>query len=184
MDSLIAAAAQALAAGDPLGALKRVSLAQRRAGSGASRHRDGAARRSGSGQGSAAKGGARLWPKRGGGPREVHRCRGRDCTRLSRLELARQGARYGAGGARAAWRPEQRRARAASRSSAPALDWTSRRGRTRAGEVRCGALAAGVEGRPRACGRGSCDAAPADEDCARRACRGRARRAAMRASRR
>ena len=136
--------------------------AQRRAGAGASRHRDGPARRSRSGEGSAAKGGARLWPERGGGPREVHRCRGRDCTRLARLELARQGARYGAGGARAARRPDERRARAASRGSASSADRAPRRGRARAGEVRCRALAAGFAGRPRARGRGDRDAAPAD----------------------
>ena len=46
MDSLISAAARALAAGDPLGALKRVALRDDAAGAGAARHRHGAARRS------------------------------------------------------------------------------------------------------------------------------------------
>jgi len=45
MDFLITAAALALAAGDPFGALKWVAL-RRRACTRASRHRDGAARRS------------------------------------------------------------------------------------------------------------------------------------------
>jgi hypothetical protein len=42
MDSLITAAARALAAGDLLGALKRIALRDNTPGAGAPRHRDGA----------------------------------------------------------------------------------------------------------------------------------------------
>ena len=80
MDSLINAAAHALAAGDPLGALKRVALrndAPALALRGIAMAQLGDLVRA---KALLRKGGARLWPERGGGPREVHRCRGRDCT--------------------------------------------------------------------------------------------------------
>jgi len=75
MDSLIAAAARALAAGDPLGALKRVALPRRRACARAARHRDGAARRSRSSEGAPAtccaclRSEKRRWPARGASSR-------------------------------------------------------------------------------------------------------------------
>ena len=84
MDSLITAAARALAAGDPLGALKRVSL------------RDDAPALALRGIAMAQLGDfvraktllqksrPRLRSARGGGPRAVRRCRGRDCARVSR----------------------------------------------------------------------------------------------------
>ena len=93
MDSLITAAARALAAGDPLGALKRVALRDDAASARAARHRDGAARRPRARQGSAAECGARLRPEGGGGPRTVRRRRSRDRARLARSQLARANAR-------------------------------------------------------------------------------------------
>ena len=100
MDSLITAAARALAAGDPLGALKRVAL------------RDDAPALALRGIAMAQLGdlvrakallrqrGARLRSERGRGPRAVRRRRGRDRARLARPGLACEGARRGAGDAR------------------------------------------------------------------------------------
>ena len=121
--------------------------------------------------------GARLRSERGGGPREVRRRRGRDRARLARPRLAGEGARRGAGDARSAWRPGERRACALSRGPAPAADRAPRRGRAQARRARPRALPARVEGRPRAGGRGDRDAAPPDEGGARCARPGRARRA-------
>ena len=105
MDSLITAAARALAAGDPLGALNRVALrddapALALRGIAMAQLGDFVAR-----EGAAAARGARLRPARGGGPRALRRRRGRDRARLARSRLADQGARCGAGDARAARRP-------------------------------------------------------------------------------
>src|ERR1700738_4738830 len=93
MDSLITAAARALAAGDPLGALKRVAL---RGDAPALALRGIAmARLRGfvSAHGPVAQCRARLRSERGPGPREVRRRRGRDRPRLARPYLAREGAR-------------------------------------------------------------------------------------------
>ena len=88
MDSLITAAAHALAAGDPLGALKRVALrddapalalrgiAMAQLGDLARAKASAAARR------------ARLRPEGGGGARAVRRRRGRDRAGLARSGLA------------------------------------------------------------------------------------------------
>ena len=182
MDSLITAAARALAAGDPLGALKRVAL------------RDDAPALALRGIAMAQLGdlvrakallqecGARVRSERGGGPRAVCRRRGRDRARLARPWLACEGARRSAGDARSARRPRQRRACAQSRGPAPAPDRPPRRGRARARRARPHAAPARVEGRPRAGGRGDRDPAPADEGGARCARSGRARRARRPAS--
>ena len=184
MDSLITAAARALAAGDPLGALKRVAL------------RDDAPALALRGIAMAQLGdlvrakallrqcGARLRSERGRGPREVRRRRGRDRARLARPGLACEGARRGAGDARRARRPGERRACAVSRGPAPPPDRAPRRGRAHARRARPRALPARVEDRPRAGGRGDRDAAPPDEGGARGARSGRARRAPRTASRR
>ena len=177
MDSLITAAARALAAGDPLGALKRVAL------------RDDAPALALRGIAMAQLGdlvrakallrqcGACLRSERGRGPREVRRRRGRDRARLARPGLACEGARRGAGDARRARRPGERRACAVSRGPAPPPDRAHRRGRAYARRARPRALPSRVEDRPRAGGRGDRDAAPPDEGGARCARSGRARRA-------
>ena len=136
MDSLITAAARALAAGDPLGALKRVALRDDRACPRAARYRDGAARRSRPSQGSPAKCRACLQCERGRGPREVRGRRGRDRARLARPGLAGEVARGGARDARSARRPRQRGARTVPRDSAPPPHRAPRRGRTCAGRSR------------------------------------------------
>ena len=162
MDSLITAAAHALAAGDPLGALKRVAL------------RNDAPALALRGIAMAQLGDlvrAKALLRRAArafGPKEaVARARcivaEAEIALVSRdLDLARESARCGAGGARAARRPGERGARAASRGPAASADRASRRGRARADEVRCRALAAGIAGRPRTGGRGGRDAALAD----------------------
>ncbi len=124
--------------------------------------------------------GARLRSERGRGPREVCRRRGRDRARLARPGLACEGARRGAGDARSARRPGERRACAVSRGPAPAPDRAPRRGRAHARRARPRALPARVEGRPRAGRCGDRDATPADEGGARCARPGRARRARRR----
>ena len=73
--------------------------------------------------------GARLRSEGGRRAREVRRRRGRDRARLARSGLACEGARRGAGDARRARRPGERRACAVSRGPAPAPDRTHRRGR-------------------------------------------------------
>ena len=100
MDSLITAAARALAAGDPLGALKRVAL------------RDDAPALALRGIAMAQLGdlarakallrqrGARVRSAGGRGARAVRRRRGRDRARLARPGLAGESARRGAGDAR------------------------------------------------------------------------------------
>jgi hypothetical protein len=70
MDSLIAASARALAAGDALGALKRVACATTRRRWPA-RHRDGAAGRASAGARAAAARGPRLRRARGAGARAL-----------------------------------------------------------------------------------------------------------------
>ena len=130
MDSLITAAARALAAGDPSAALKRVAL------------RDDAPALALRGIAMAQLGdlvrakallrrAARAFgPKRGRGPREVRRRRGRDraSPRATwagrRRRSTRRGRRWKAHGDRA-----QRRARAVSGGPAPPPDRAHRRGR-------------------------------------------------------
>src|SRR5258708_10250693 len=85
MDSLITAAARALAAGDPLGALKRVALRDDAPALALRGIAHGAARRSRSSEGSPATCCACLRPERGRGPREVHRIVAEaDVARVSR----------------------------------------------------------------------------------------------------
>src|SRR5262245_7404167 len=130
MDSLITAAARALAAGDPLGALQRVAL------------RDDAPALALRGiamaqLGDLVRAKALLRrPARGRGPREVRRRRGRDRARLARPRLAGEGARGGTGDARRARRPGKRRARAAPRGPPPPPDRAPRRGRAYARRAR------------------------------------------------
>ena len=88
MDSLITAAARALAAGDPLGALKRVALRDDAAGAGAARHRHGAARRSRARASRCCARGARLRPDEKRRARPLRRRRGRDRAGLARPRLA------------------------------------------------------------------------------------------------
>ena len=136
MDSLITAAARALAAGDPLGALKRVALrddAPALALRGIAMAQLGDLVRA---KALLRKRGARLRSERGGGPRAVRRRRGRDRAGLARPGLACEGARRRAGDARSAWRPRQRRACAQSRGPAPAPDRPPRRGRAHARRAR------------------------------------------------
>ena len=178
MDSLITAAARALAAGDPLGALKRVAL------------RDDppalALRGIAMAQlGDFARAKALLRrAARAFGPQEPvarARCvarRGRDRTRLARPGLAREGARRGAGDARQARRPGKRHVRAVSRGPAPAPDRAHRRGRAHARRARPRALPSRVENRPRAGGCGDRAAAPPREGGTGGARSGRARGAA------
>src|SRR4029450_9375100 len=99
MDSLITAAARALAAGDPLGALKRGAL------------RDDA-------PAAALRGIARaqLGELRGARGR---RRRGGDRPGLARPGRAREDTRRGTGDARSARRPAERRARTPPRGPAP-----------------------------------------------------------------
>src|SRR5205809_2651491 len=118
MDSLITAAARALAAGDPLGALNRVALrddAPALALRGIAMAQLGDLVRAKALLRNAARA---FGPKEGRGPREVRRCRGRDRARLARPGLACEGARRGAGDARRARRPGERRACAVSRGPA------------------------------------------------------------------
>ena len=177
MDSLITAAARALAAGDPLGALKRVALrddAPALALRGIAMAQLGDLVRAKALLRSAARA---FGPKEAVARAQVRRRRGRDRARLARPGLAREGARRRAGDARSARRPGERRACALSRGPAPAPDRAPRRGRACARRARPRALPARVEGRPRAGRCGDRDAAPADEGGARRARPGRARRA-------
>ena len=177
MDSLITAAARALAAGDPLGALNRVALrddAPALALRGIAMAQLGDLARA---KAAPAERGARLRSERSRGACEVRRRRGRDRARLARPRLARKGARRGAGDARSARRPRECRACAVSRGPAPSPDRAPRRGRAQARRARPRAVPAGVEDRPRAGGGGHRDAAPADENGARGARSGRARRA-------
>ena len=174
MDSLITAAARALAAGDPLGALKRVAL------------RDDAPALAlrGSRWRSSAISRAR---RRCCGGRRARSARREAVARarcivaeaeialvVARPGLAGEGARRGAGDARSARRPRQRRARAVSRGAAPPPDRAPRRGRAGARRARPRAASGRVADRSRAGGGGDRDAAPADEGGA---CRARPRRA-------
>ncbi len=177
MDSLITAAARALAAGDPLGALNRVAL------------RDDAPALALRGIAMAQLGDlvrAKALLRRAArafGPREaVARAR---CV-VAEAEIALVSRDLG-------WPPKaldaaratleahgdrvECRACALSRGPAPAPDRPPRRGRARARRARPRTVPAGVAGRPRAGRRGHRDAAPADEGGARRARARRARRA-------
>ena len=136
MDSLITAAARALAAGDPLGALKRVALrddAPALALRGIAMAQLGDLVRAKALLRSAA---------RAFGPKEaVARARcvvaEAEIALVSRdLALACEGARRGAGDARSARRPVERRACAPSRGPAPAADRPPRRGRAHARRAR------------------------------------------------
>src|SRR5215468_11164783 len=160
MDSLISAAARALAAGDPLGALNRVAL------------RDDAPALALRGiamaqLGDLARARALVRAEGGGGPRAVRRRRGRDRARLARPGLAGAGPRRGPGDARGARRPGERRPRAVSRGPAPPPDRAPRPGRAKARRARPHPLPARVEDRPRAGGGGHRDAPPPDEGGAR-----------------
>ena len=121
MDSLITAAAHALAAGDPLGALKRIALrddAPALALRGIAMAQLGDLARAKALLSRAIR---RLRSERSSRPRALRRRRGGDCARLARFGLAREGARGGADNARGTRRPDQRRARAVSRGAAPPL---------------------------------------------------------------
>ena len=118
MDSLINAAARALATGDPIGALKRVAL------------RDDAPALAPRGIAMAQlcdlpramallQAAARIWSERGGGPRAVNRGRGRDRACLARFGLACEHACRGAGDSGRARRPRQRGACAAFAGARP-----------------------------------------------------------------
>ena len=131
MDSLITAAARALAAGDPLGALKRVALrddAPALALRGIAMAQLGDFVRAKALLRSAARA---FGPKEAVARAQVRRRRGRDRARLARPRLAREGARRSAGDARSARRPGERRACALSRGPAPPADRAPRRGRAR-----------------------------------------------------
>jgi len=127
MDSLITAAARALAAGDPVGALKRVAL------------RDDAAALALRGIAMAQLGdlvranallrsAARAFGPREAVARAMRRRRGRDRAGLARSRLANEGARCGTGDARGAWRPSQGSAYADARGPAAVADRPARRG--------------------------------------------------------
>jgi hypothetical protein len=122
MDSLITAAARALAAGDPLGALKRVALrddAPALALRGIAMAQLGDLGRA---KASAAQRCARAFGvRKRGGPRKMRRRRGRDRARITRLGLAWKALDAARVDARSAWRSGERRARAISRGSAPSL---------------------------------------------------------------
>ena len=143
MDSLITAAARALAAGDPLGALKRVALrddAPALALRGIAMAQLGDLERA---QGAAASGAAR-----GFGPREAV-ARARCVVAEAEIALVSRDLGWPAkalDAARAtlerAWRPRQRRPRALSRSAPPAADRPARRGRAIARGARSRAAAA------------------------------------------
>ena len=101
MDSLITAAARALAAGDPLGALNRVALRDdppALALRGIAMAQLGDLARAKALLRRAARA---FGAEGGGGARPLRRRRGRDRAGLARPRLARQGARRGAGDARA-----------------------------------------------------------------------------------
>ena len=167
MDSLITAAARALAAGDPLGALKRVAL------------RDDAAALALRGIAMAQLGdlvrakallrrAARAFgSERGRGPREVRRRRGGDRAGVARPGLEGEGARRSAGDTRSAWRPGECRACAVSRGPAPPPDRAPRRGRACARQARPRAVLSRVEDRSRVGRRRDRDSAPPDEGRAR-----------------
>ena len=148
MDSLITAAARALAAGDPLGALNRVALrddAPALALRGIAMAQLGDLVRAKALLRSAA---------RAFGPKEaVARAR---CV-VAEAEIAlvsrdlgwpAEGARRGAGDARSARRPRERRACAQSRDPAPAPDRAPRRGRAHARRARSRAASRPRRGPP------------------------------------
>ena len=180
MDSLITAAARALAAGDPLGALNRVALrddAPALALRGIAMAQLGDLVRAKALLRSAA---------RAFGPKEAV-ARARCVVAEAEIALVSRDLGWPAkalDAARAtleaARRPGERRACAVSRGPAPAPDRAPRRGRACARRARPRALPARVEGRPRAGRCGDRDATPPDEDGARGARSGRARRAPRR----
>ena len=120
VDSLITAAARALAAGDPLGALNRVALRtmRRRWRCAASPWRNWAIREC---KNPGEAGSARLRRQGAGGARPLRRRRSRDRAGLARARLASPGARRGPGDARAGGRPAERRPCASPRSPPPVL---------------------------------------------------------------
>ena len=180
MDSLITAAARALAAGDPLGALNRVALrddAPALALRGIAMAQLGDLVRAKALLRSAA---------RAFGPKEAV-ARARCVVAEAEIALVSRDLGWPAkalDAARAtleaARRPGERRACAVSRGPAPPPDRAPRRGRARARRARPRALPARVEGRPRAGRCGDRDATPPDEGGARCARSGRARRAPRR----
>ena len=167
MDSLITAAAHALATGDPLGALKRVALrddAPALALRGIAMAQLGDLVRAKALLRSAA---------RAFGPKEAV-ARARCVVAEAEIALVSRDLGWPAKALdtaratlEAARRPGQRRACAAPRGPAPPPDRAPRRGRAYARRARRRALPAGVAGRPRTGGRGHCDAAPADQGGAR-----------------
>ena len=89
MDSLITAAARALASGDPLGALNLIALrddAPALALRGIAMAQLGDLARA---KTAAAARGARLWPERSGRPRALRRRRGRDRACLAASSIGR-----------------------------------------------------------------------------------------------
>src|SRR5689334_15919401 len=152
MDSLITAAARALAAGDPLGALNRVAL----------------------------RGDAPALALRGIAMAQLGdlaraRALVRSAARAFGATEAVARARCVVAQAELALAPRERGACALSRAPPAPPDRASRRGRARARWARSGAFPRGVANRARAGGRGHRDAAAADEAGARgaRACRAR-----------
>ena len=177
MDSLITAAARALAAGDPLGALKRVAL------------RDDAPALALRGIAMAQLGDlvrAKALLRRAArafGPKEAV-ARARCVVAEAEIALVSRDLGWPAkalDAARATLEAHgdrgERRACALSRGPAAAPDRASRRGRADARRARSGAFPARVAGGARAGGRRHRDAAPADESGARGARSRRARRA-------
>ena len=174
MDSLITAAARALAAGDPLGALNRVALrddAPALALRGIAMAQLGDFARA---KTLLRAGGARLRRRRrrwrapaASSPRPRSRwsratsAGRREALDAARATLEQQGDRLNAAHARP------------SRGAPPAADRPSRRGRARAGRARPGAAPAGVAGGARAGGRGHRDAPAARRSGARGARRAR-----------
>ena len=177
MDSLITAAARALATGDPLGALKRVALrddAPALALRGIAMAQLGDLVRAKALLRSAA---------RAFGPKEAV-ARARCVVAEAEIALVSRDLGWPAkalDAARATLEAHGDRVNAAharqSRGPTPAPDRAPRRGRAHARRARPRAASAGVAGRPRAGGGGDRDPAPADEGGARGARPGRARRA-------
>ena len=136
MDSVIAAAARALASGDALGALNYIALrddppALALRGIAMAQLNDFARARKLLRRAARAFGAAR-----GGRAGALHRRRGRDRAWSRAISTGRQGRSIGARGARATRRPRQRRPCALSRDPAAAADRPARRGRASDRSVR------------------------------------------------
>ena len=162
MDSLITAAARALAAGDPLGALEARRAARRPAGAGAARHRDGAARRLVRARRCCGARRARF------GPREAV-ARARCVVAEAEIALVLRDLGWPAqalDAARATLEAHGDRVNAAharlSRGAPPAAARPARRGRARARRARPGAAAADLARRRTSWRRRHRDAAAAD----------------------